>query len=309
MKRNYVLPLVAVLGLAAAVFVIFDNNQPTVRHSPAIRPSESPYASAIAGVGIVEAVAGNIKIGTPVSGLVTDIYVKVGDHVRAGDALFKIDDRALQADLLTAKARANLERVSLQKPSHRLEYLHHLQQKDPGAVSTNELTDLEDDLAQASASYALAKAQVKKIEKDIAIRTIRAPADGEVLQLHTRLGEYVEAGANAEPILIFGRDNGLYVRVDIDETEIWRYKPGTDAVAFERGNPTQKIPLRFEYTERYVIPKTSLTGQSTERTDVRVLQALYSFREENQSVYIGQQLDVFIEARPGSSAPGNGPER
>lgn len=308
MKRKYALPLVAVLGLAAAIFVIFDNNQPAVQRPPVIRPSESPYASAIAGVGIVEAVAGNIKIGTPVSGLVTDIHVKVGDRVHAGDALFKIDDRTLQAELLTANAQANLEKVSLQKPSHRLEYLHHLQQKDPGAVSTNELTDLEDDLARARASYALAKAQVKKIEKDIAIRTIRAPADGEVLQLHTRVGEYVEAGINMEPILIFGRDNGLYVRVDIDETEIWRYRPGTDAVAFERGNPMQKIPLRFEYTERYVIPKTSLTGQSTERTDVRVLQVLYSFKEENQSVYIGQQLDVFIEAHSGSEPPGTGSE-
>lgn len=300
MKRNYVLPLLAVLGLAIAILVIVANNRPVTRGSLAVEPPESPYTVAIAGVGIVEADTGNISIGTPVSGLVTDIYVEVGDRVHAGDALFKIDDRDLTAELLTAKAQSELARVSLQKPGHRLDYLRQLQQADSSAVSVRELTDLEDDLSQAQASYSLAKAQVKKIETDIAIRTIRAPAKGEVLQMHTRLGEYVEAGKNVEPILIFGFDDGLHVRVDIDETDIGRFEPGATAVAYERGNPAWKMPLQFEYTERYVIPKTSLTGGSTERTDMRVLQVIYSFKENSQTVYVGQQLDVFIESHSGS---------
>ncbi len=308
MKRNYVLPLLAVCGLAAAIFVIVGNNKPAVRRPPVIEPSVSPYASSIAGAGIVEAASGNIKIGTPVSGVVSDIYVKVGDHVRAGDALFRIDTRDLQAELLTANARADLEKVSVQKPLHRLEYLRDLRKKDPGAVSTHELTDLQDDLAQARASYALAKAQVKKLEADIAIRTVRAPEDGKILQFHTRLGEYVEAGVGAVPILLFGRDDGLNVRVDIDETDIWRYEPGADAVAFERGNPAHRIPLEYKYTEQYVIPKTSLTGLSTERADVRVLQVVYGLKEKDQTVYSGQQLDVFIAARTDSSQPGAGAE-
>lgn len=296
-RKKYVLPLLAILGLAIAIVVMIDSSRPIEKQPAAIRPSESPYAAAIAGVGIVEADAGNIQIGTSVSGLVTDMYVKVGDRVHVGDALFKIDDRDLRAQLLTANAEAELRRAALQKPLHRLEYLRELRHKDPAAVSAHELTDLEDDLAQARASYALAKAQVKRIETDIAIHTIRAPADGEVLQIRARLGEHVEAGINAQPIMLFGRDDSLHVRVDIDETEIWRYEPGADAVAFARGNPTREIPLEFEYTERYVIPKTSLTGQSTERTDVRVLQVIYSFKKVDPPVYVGEQLDVFIEAQ------------
>jgi hypothetical protein len=44
-----------------------------------------------------------------------------------------------------------------------------------------------------------------------------------------------------------------------------------------------------------VVPKKSLTGDSTERVDTRVLQALYSFDPSRLKAYVGQQVDVFIE--------------
>jgi multidrug efflux pump subunit AcrA (membrane-fusion protein) len=300
MKRNFVLPAMAGLGLAIAAFVMVDDNRPAEERPLVTTPSESPFAFAIAGVGIVEADTGNVNIGTPVSGVVTDVYVKVGDRVSAGDALFKIDDRDLNAELLTATARSELAAAAVLKPTHRLNYLRQMRKTDPSSVSTRDLTDVEDDLALAEATLNLANMQVKKIQTDIAILTIRAPTAGEVLQVHTRPGEHVEAGINAQPILLFGRSGGLHVRVDIDEADIWRFEPGTNAVAFERGNPARKIPLQYEYTERYVIPKTSLTGQSTERTDVRVLQAIYGIEGEDPAVYAGQQLDVFIETVSGS---------
>ena len=56
-------------------------------------------ASFVAGAGIIEASTENITIGTPVSGVVTDIFVTVGQAATAGDPLFKLDDRNLQAEL------------------------------------------------------------------------------------------------------------------------------------------------------------------------------------------------------------------
>ena len=51
-------------------------------------------------------------------------------------------------------------------------------------------------------------------------------------------------------------------------------------------------------TEPYIVPKRSLTGDSTERVDTRVLQIVYAFDREDLAVYVGQQMDVFIEAPP-----------
>ena len=62
-----------------------------------------------------------------------------------------------------------------------------------------------------------------------------------------------------------------------------------------------KAQIRYERTEPYVIPKRSLTGDSIERVDTRVMQAVYSFDRGELPVYVGQQMDVFIEAPPVSA--------
>jgi hypothetical protein len=56
--------------------------------------------------------------------------------------------------------------------------------------------------------------------------------------------------------------------------------------------------LKFERLEPMVVRKASLTGESIERTDTRVLQVIYSFDRAALPVYVGQQLDVFIDASP-----------
>ncbi|WP_187770850.1 hypothetical protein [Cognatilysobacter lacus] len=95
-----------------------------------------------------------------------------------------------------------------------------------------------------------------------------------------------------------GDDDRLYLRVDIDETDAWRVRPGAAAVGVIRGQPRLRIPLHFEYVEPYVTPKPVLTGQGTERPDLRVLQFVYSFPRGDLPVYLGQQMDAYIATPP-----------
>jgi hypothetical protein len=58
-----------------------------------------------------------------------------------------------------------------------------------------------------------------------------------------------------------------------------------------------RYPLKFVRVEPFVIPKKSLTGDNTERVDTRVLQVIFSLdRPDGTPLYVGQQVDVFIEA-------------
>ena len=66
------------------------------------------------------------------------------------------------------------------------------------------------------------------------------------------------------------------------------------------------------WVEPMIMPKKSLTGDSTERVDTRVLQVIYSFDPTQLHAYVGQQMDVFIEAPDGragvvDSQPGKAP--
>jgi HlyD family secretion protein len=296
MIRKYVLPVLAVAGVAFAVATVVHGNQPKPIAEPIAQPARAPFETFVAGAGIVEASTENIAVGTPVSGIVMAIYVKWGDHVSASDPLFQIDDRDLQATLLVAKARVKQAEANLAQVKSDLRLAESV--PDKRAISVEDLTNRRAAVAIDEAALAASKAEVDQTQIEIGRRTIRALVPGQILQIKTRLGEFAPAGVLSTPLMLLGNDAQLHVRVDIDENDAWRFRPGAQALAYVRGNPELQTPLRFERFEPYVIPKTSLTGQSTERVDTRVLQVIYSFDERALPVYVGQQMDVFIEAPP-----------
>src|SRR5262245_11524215 len=89
----------------------------------------------------------------------------------------------------------------------------------------------------------------------------------------------------------------LHLRVDVDEQDAWRVQPQAKAVGSVRGNSSLRTTLEFVRFEPYVMPKRSLTGDSTERVDTRVLQ-VNRFHPDQLPIHVGQQMDVFIEAPP-----------
>src|SRR5262249_11833768 len=141
-----------------------------------------------------------------------------------------------------------------------------------------------------------AAAAVRQDEINIDRLTMRAPAEGVVIQNKVRLGQYAQAGPLAEPLMVFAAGKGLHVRASIDENDAWRVRKGAPAVARLRGNSRITYPLEFVRFEPYVVPKRSLTGAATERVDTRVLEAIYRFQDPKAAVFNGQQLDIFIEA-------------
>ncbi len=157
------------------------------------------------------------------------------------------------------------------------------------------------DILAAKSEVAQAEAQLKLVETNIDRLTMRAPVDGVILQSNVRLGQFAPTGTLATPLIILGSVTPLHVRVDVDEHDAWRVRGGAPAVASPRGNGSLKIPLEFVRFEPYVIPKKSLTGDSTERVDTRVLQVIYRVKDQNAPLHVGQQMDVYIEAPIASS--------
>ena len=78
-------------------------------------------------------------------------------------------------------------------------------------------------------------------------------------------------------MIVLGSVTPLHVRVDVDENDAWRVRAGAPATGYLRGNRSISTPLTFVRFEPYVVPKKSLTGDSTERVDTRVLQVVFSF--------------------------------
>jgi HlyD family secretion protein len=283
---------------------------------PPVEPAAKPFASTVAATGILEALSENVSIGVPVPGLVTEVLVHVNDPVKLHDPLFKLDDRDFHATLLrqraaveVAKANVDVAKATLVKQEDLYKRVRDM--PDRRAISVDEVRQRENDVNVAKAQLAASNAQllaseadVKQTEMLIQRLTVRAPRDGTILQVNIRTGEYA-ATAPKSPAMVLGDLDKLQVRADVDEQNANRVRPGQEAKAFIKGDTKNAISLQFVRVEPYVIPKVSLTGASTERVDTRVLQVIYSLqRPKDPPIYVGQQVDVFIDA--GSVAVGGG---
>lgn len=161
------------------------------------------------------------------------------------------------------------------------------------------------DLVVAQAELTKAEAGVQQVQTELSRLEVRAPVDGDVLKVDVRPGEYVGTPPG-QPLVVLGDLTRLHVRVEIDEQDIPRFRPGMPGKAVVRGGDGAAIPLEFVRVEPYVEPKIALTGDPGERVDTRVLQVIYALAPGTQGCYVGQQIDVFLEvggeAAPASSA-------
>lgn len=148
----------------------------------------------------------------------------------------------------------------------------------------------------ARAELARARTLVEQTETELDRLEIRAPVQGHVLKVQVRKGEFVGTPPGM-PLMVIGDLSVMHVRVQIDEQDLPRFLPGGSGQAFVRGDATRPLALTFVRVEPYVQPKSSLTGSTTERVDTRVLEAIYALPAGVEGVYVGQQLDVFLEQR------------
>ncbi len=309
MKR-LLFPSIGLIAALWAAFAIVRTYPTRAQTNPPAPPAVSDYHDTIAAVGLVEASTENISIGSPLPGVVAKVFVTAGQTVKAGDPLFELDVRQLRADLSVreqavsvARARAQVAEAQVADLQRQLEFAEQV--RDKRAISAEELTrrrsaveTAKAGLEQVHAEIAAAASQVQAVKVDLDRSVVRAPVAGDVLQVKVRVGEYAPAAAVPTPLILLGGAKPLHVRVDVDEHEAWRVRDGARAIGHVRGNADLKAALRFVRFEPFVVPKRSLTGDSTERVDTRVLEVIYSVEREDVPLFVGQQLDVFIDAAP-----------
>jgi RND family efflux transporter MFP subunit len=296
----------AVIGIVAVILLVGRLRQSGPTPEPVVAPPQSPYAASVGARGIVESVNENVRIAPSASGLVGKVPVKVGDVVKAGETLFVMDDRDARSTVSTAAAQVTVQEARLAEAAtvvadrqDSLTRTARLRQKEVASVDETRRDEFALQAAQrqfqrAAADLELAREQLNDARVRLDLLTVRAPRDGTVLQVNIREGEYAAVNA-AEPAILLGDISRLQLRADVDESDAPRIKPGCQAVAFLKGTRQNPIPLQFERIEPYIVPKRSLSGESTERVDTRVLQVIFRFKNPDFPVYVGQQMDVFIE--------------
>ncbi len=161
-----------------------------------------------------------------------------------------------------------------------------------------DITIAEEELTRARAGVARTAADIRRL-------TTHAPIDSIILRSTARAGQYAAAGT-AEPLMILGDVSVLHLRVDINETDAMKVRPGCVATACLRGDAGTTHSLTFVRAEPLITPKRTLTGDAPERVDTRTLQYIYTFAHAPDIAYVGQIADVYINT-PQDQPPADTP--
>ncbi|WP_109694295.1 efflux RND transporter periplasmic adaptor subunit [Chitinophaga deserti] len=146
----------------------------------------------------------NIEVRAQEKGYLQEVLVDEGQHVKAGQLLFRIMPRLYEAEKLKAEAEAQAAEIEMQNTKTLA---------DKNVVSKNELALANAKLKKAQAELALAQVH-------LAFTEIRAPFDGIINHLHLKLGSLVEEG----DLLTSLSDNSrMWVYFNVSEPEYLNY--------------------------------------------------------------------------------------
>ena len=275
---------------------IFQIDERTLRAE--LKYRESMLASAQAQLGKLKKMPRDEE--RPVNeAKVKEAEIALQDMQQQYDRVQKLGSSVSQEELIRRQLAAELSRQQLNRA------------KADFALWNAGAWQYDKDISQAAVDQA--NAQLEQTNTELTRLTVKAPmvrwkldtngvevpdnanTQYRVLQVNIRPGEYV-GNTPGQAAIVLGVVGQLHVRVDIDENDIARYQPSLVGIAKPRGNPDVSFKLKFVRLEPYVIPKRSLTGANTERVDTRVLQVVYALQGDQKNIFVGQQMDVFLDA-------------
>jgi membrane fusion protein, multidrug efflux system len=143
-------------------------------------------------------------------GYVQNIFVDEGQKVSQGQRMFKIMPNVYQADLLKAKAEAEMVRI---------EYQNTKALADKDIVSSNEL-------ALAKAKLDKANAEVNLAATHLSFTNVNAPFDGMMDRFNARVGSLVDEG---DLLTTLSDISKMWVYFNVPESEYLDYKTNKEA--------------------------------------------------------------------------------
>ncbi|CAM3422371.1 efflux RND transporter periplasmic adaptor subunit [Elizabethkingia occulta] len=172
------------------------------------------YAAAIEGVSTVE-------IRPQVSGYLSRIFVDEGDYVRAGQALFKIEDRIFQEQLRSAQATLISANATLANANIELNRKRELAKNN--MISPIQVKEAETAYNSARGSVSQAQAAIESAKINLNFSTIKAPVSGYIGRFKYRIGSLL-APTNADPITILSDIHQVYAYFSLSENDFVNFQ-------------------------------------------------------------------------------------
>jgi HlyD family secretion protein len=234
-KRNLP-PIMATVGVVALSFVLHSCGQKPAPAEEAA--SESPKTDAqsmrvtrVAVRNLSEAIAAKGRlvvreeaaVGSELPGYrVAAVYVDEGNWVKQGQALARLDDTLLQAQIAQAEATLATQKATADFQQSQLERAEMLTSE--GAFSKEQLEQRRMQAVGAKAALNASQAAVNEMKVRQSRMTLRAPVAGSVLERNIRPGEI--SGSAMAPYFRIARDGLIELDAELPDAKLALIKEG-----------------------------------------------------------------------------------
>jgi RND family efflux transporter MFP subunit len=167
------------------------------------------------------------------NGVVEDVLVTTGQHVKEGELLLRMDQREAKAALLEAKARLARGAVALDDAERELTRAQEL--FDRGLIAIEELKDAELGKAVAVAEQESDRAAVAVAEVMLERTELRSPFDGIVVERNAYDGAVIYKTLQPLPLVAVAPTARMLARALVTSEILRRYRPGQAASVIVRG--------------------------------------------------------------------------
>jgi len=186
-------------------------------------------ASSVQATGVIRAKIGaEVKVGARISGRVEKLYANIGDVVKKGQVIARLEQEDLKAKVNEANMNLKINEANLDLAQKNLQRMQNLYAKD--FVSKDKVDVAERDYKAALAQSNQIRETIRYNETQMSYANIYAPISGIIASVATQQGETVSASSLNVPTFVTIVDlNRLEIYAYVDETDIGKIKPGLNA--------------------------------------------------------------------------------
>lgn len=239
MKKYVIIGLIALVAAALIIMYFVNRNGSGEKEGERFAVKRDHVTHFTEQTGIIKAQVGAIvKVGTRATGTLTELKYQVGDAVKKGELIARIDDREILANMRNTQAtieslKRDLEAKDAQHAYNKANYEREVNLLEKEFTTRDSVDKAKRELDVGLAQVEFAKAKVKEAverlkaqEVALSYTKIYAPISGYVSAVSTQLGETVVSGLSAAILITIIDPTKLEMWIYVDETDIGRTKPG-----------------------------------------------------------------------------------
>jgi RND family efflux transporter MFP subunit len=249
--------------------------------------ASSPAAGTASFDAVVEAVRQTV-VAAQVSGIVTEIAVKAGESVQAGQVLVRLDARAADQNAVAGDAQVQAARASLAVATQDYERQRQLLEKNYISQAAFERAEAQFKATQAQVSVQLAQASIARTQSGFFV--VRAPYAGVVAEVPVTVGDMAMPG------------RGLAVLYDPSALRVTATVPQT-AIAERANGQATKIELPGLSPERQWLSPARVQVLPTVDAGTHTVEVRMDLPHGVKGISPGMFARAWIPVAQASSAP------